>query len=66
MAKQAPRSYAEKAKSAQYSKSNCFWILFKTNISQQIKRSQPRSVLKHVLLPRKGPKGSQILNIVLF
>jgi len=39
---------------------------FKTKNSLQIKRLQLISVLKHVILPRKGPKSSQILNIVPF
>ena len=49
-----------------------FWTLYgdktclRTNISQEIKRWPPKSVLSHIILQRKGPKSSQISNIVQF
>ena len=37
-----------------------------TNISQEIERWPPKSVLSHVILQRNGPKSTQILNILQF
>ena len=55
----SPSELCRKGQICSIFKIQLFLDPFKTNISQHIKRSQPRSVLKHVLLPRKGPEISQ-------